>query len=298
MTELATLSLPDGYIQNDGETIPPTLDIDDELVNGRFVVTGVMRARRYAEVYSVIDQINGDGVIVKILHEPDEELASCVDTDREVLVHQLLDGCLGIVPLRQVGVLEKADGIYKYIATEQAKSSLSRIIDRKCSLAEAPSLVVHAATDISAGLRSMGNFGLVHCDIKPSNVLLSQAGRYTLTDFGATRFCGETNGKDFYGTLGYMAPECAEADVAIDAAADIFGFGTTLYNAATKTMPYGEGIRLADYIIAVRTKAPIPPSSLNGKVPKLLDSLIMGCIESAPSNRATLDEVESQLQMV
>ncbi len=93
-----------------------------------------------------------------------------------------------------------------------------------------PGLATHAATQLCLGLAEVHRQGIVHRDIKPNNVLITQDGHCKLTDFGMARVREGTDTKTgaILGTVGFMAPEQLTDSKSVDGRADIYGVGATL----------------------------------------------------------------------
>ncbi len=133
-----------------------------------------------------------------------------------------------------------------------------------------------------------GHLGVIHCDISPSNLLLSYAGEVKLTDFGVAQLVDHTRrtpaqAQHVMGKWRYMAPEQIRGD-AVDARTDLYALGVVLYEILTGCRPYGgEGVKLTcDQVLAggaphVRTLRP--------DVPEALDRLIGQVMSIDPRDR-------------
>src|SRR5207244_11697789 len=104
---------------------------------------------------------------------------------------------------------------------------LDRLVSRQgpCSVVQACHFVRQAA----CGLQEAHDRHLIHRDVKPSNLLLTEQGQVKLVDFGLVRqFCSRlTDPRALLGTLEYMAPEQSFDPSAVDAPADLYGLGPT-----------------------------------------------------------------------
>jgi hypothetical protein len=92
--------------------------------------------------------------------------------------------------------------------------------------------------EIAVGLAHAHGKGIIHCDLKPANVLLDQDGNPKLADFGQSRLSHEQGAS--LGTLFYMAPEQADLHAAPDARFDIYALGAILYHMLTGRVPYSD----------------------------------------------------------
>jgi len=120
-----------------------------------------------------------------------------------------------------------------YVMEYLASGSLAdRLVGGPLPVAEA----VRIATRLSQALVHAHGSGILHCDLKPANVLLDQDGEPRLCDFGQSRLADERSGA--LGTLFYMAPEQADLKGIPDARWDVYGLGALLYHMVTGTPPY------------------------------------------------------------
>ncbi len=126
--------------------------------------------------------------------------------------------------------------------------------------------------------------GIIHRDIKPSNLLLDTAGVVWITDFGLAKAedDGLTATGDILGTLRYMPPERFRGEG--DARADIYGLGVTLYELLTLRPAYGSSDRLK-LIEKVKNDEPARPRSLDARIPRDLETIVLKSIDKDPQRR-------------
>src|SRR5262245_10388001 len=156
-------------------------------------------------------------------------------------------------------------------------------------------MIVGFATQIAEGLASAHAAGILHRDLKPGNVMITDDDRVKILDFGLAKLVGplsttgpeaatvagvESSSGTTVGTLGYMSPEQALGR-RLDLRSDLFALGVVLFQMATGRLPF-EGDTPAAVFDQLLNRRPPAPRTLNPTVPPLLAAVIDKAIEKDP----------------
>ena len=186
--------------------------------------------------------------------------------------------------------------VMPYITGESLRAKLAR--EGELPVAEAVKILREVVDALSYAHRN----GVVHRDIKPDNVLLSD-GHAVVTDFGVAKAVSASSGKSSLTSLGvalgtpaYMAPEQAAADPHVDHRADIYAVGTLAYEMLAGRTPFTAPTPQA-MLAAHITQVPEPLSRHRPAVSPALNVFIMRCLEKRPADRwQTAAELLAQLE--
>ncbi|MFA5506801.1 MAG: protein kinase [Vulcanimicrobiota bacterium] len=177
-----------------------------------------------------------------------------------------------VMPLAEGGSLEQV--------MEEAAPEVKRVEKWMWQLAEALTFV-HSK-------------GVIHCDLKPSNVLLSSGGDVRIADLGQARRVGHGVA---LGTIGFMAPEQGEEKTRSSPSVswDVYGFGATAYWLLTGKIPRMAGLQnpdLEQYLEAIRSNPLEPVCRLNPQVDAQLGAIVEGCLAlDSEARTSSLDAV-------
>jgi serine/threonine-protein kinase len=151
---------------------------------------------------------------------------------------------------------------------------------------------------VAAALGYAHKHGVIHRDVKPGNVLITDEGRVKVTDFGIARAINTeeslTQTGAVMGTATYFSPEQAEG-IGVDARSDIYSLGVVLFEMVTGRPPF-----LGDTPVAVASKHvrdhPPAPRELNPSIPPTFEAIILKAMAKDPDHRyATAEELRSDL---
>ena len=131
--------------------------------------------------------------------------------------------------------------------------------------------------------------GIVHRDVKPTNLLLTDDGTVKLVDFGLAHLEGVeasmTRTGQILGTPHYMSPEQAMAKrVRIDHRTDVYSLGATLYEFLTLRLPF-TGDSLHAVCTQIATKDPPLPRKINPRIPRDLETIVLKAMEKDRDRR-------------
>jgi eukaryotic-like serine/threonine-protein kinase len=159
------------------------------------------------------------------------------------------------------------------------------------------SRAVHYACQVLAALSYAHRAGVLHRDVKPSNILLGAGDSAKLTDFGIASLAGDaalTMTGNAMGSLHYMAPEQMRAEP-LDARADVYSVGVTLYEMVTGRVPV-KGDSFYTILKAHTDERPAPPMNLVPEVPAGLSDVIVKALEKDQKARfQTADDFRAAL---
>jgi serine/threonine protein kinase len=238
-----------------------------QLLDRRFEITALIERSGMAKVYKALDCQSHQPVILKVPQvEFEGSPANSARFARETAIIGKLDhpGILKIIP-----VPEKTR---PYIVMEYLEGeTLADILERTRPLAE--SQAVRLASRLCRILEYVHRQGIVHCDVKPGNIMIADDGQPHLIDFGIARMRDSFTFGWFaprVGTPEYMAPEQIQGDP-VDARTDIYGLGVVLYEIVTGRRPSSEKLR--------------SPRELNENLSEPIEEIILHAMAPNPADR-------------
>lgn len=271
------------------------MNLEGKILGNRYEIIEKVGNGGMATVYKATDLVLKRYVAVKILRDEfttDEEFIKRFETEAQSaarLVHA------NIVSIFDVGV---DNGIY-YIVMEliQGKTLKEIIVEEGGPLPWKWS--VNVAIQIASALEMAHKNNIIHRDIKPHNIIITEDGVAKVTDFGIAKAVSNSTITAFGTTIGsvhYFSPEHARGGFT-DAKSDIYSLGVVMYEMVTGKVPFD-----ADTPVSVALKHmqedPVPPIELNPHLPEAVNKIILKALKKDPMLRyQTATELLQDLKM-
>lgn len=169
-----------------------------------------------------------------------------------------------------------------YLVLEYVKGqSLAHVMHKGLSIDKA----MHLMRQILSGMATAHAANIIHCDIKPANILINQNGDAKITDFGLSHLAHHKNNnyEGLVGTPKYMAPEYIETQQH-QKVSDVFSLGLLFYEMLTGKAAF-DGDDIYQLLNAIAHNELIPPSKINPQINEKIDALIVKSLEKKPENR-------------
>ena len=259
-----------------------TMNIKGILLDNRYRIVDKIGVGGMADVYLGEDTLLGRQVAIKVLHANfanDDEFVTRFKREAQAagkLNHP------NIVNMYDVGFDQDLHYIImEYVNGETLKEYITR--HGRLSIDEAVKFTIA----IAEGLEHAHTMGIVHCDIKPHNVIITQTGRVKVTDFGIARAMNATNTvmytNSILGSAHYLSPEQASGKP-VDGNTDIYSLGVVLYEMLTGRVPFEGETPIAVALKHVREKV-APPTRYNPSIPPLLEAVVLKALSKNPTDR-------------
>ena len=248
-----------------------------------------------ADVYQGKDTLLGRPVAIKILHQnfgSDQDFVARFKREAQAagkLNHP------NVVSMYDVGY----DQGYHYIIMEYvAGCTLKEYIQHHARVSVQEAVKITIA--IAEGLEHAHAMGIVHCDVKPHNILITDTGRIKVTDFGIARAINSaatmmyTN--SVMGSAHYISPEQASGK-SINVSTDIYSLGVVLYELLTGEVPFRGETPVSVALQHVKDRV-VAPRIKNNLIPAQLEQVVLVALEKEPGKRfGSISEMIQALRM-
>ena len=245
------------------------------ILRDRFLLERRVGRGAQARVYLARDQVLDRPVAIKVLDEglqPDDAALRRFLREARLAARVRHPNCISIYDFGQEAGLT-------FIAMEFFEGRTLRKWLEKGPLDVA--LALRIGRDVAAALSAVHEAGILHRDVKPTNVLIDAAAAVRLTDFGVARFVSDDSGQGMMvGTMRYMAPEQARGKET-DARADVFSLGVVIFEMLNGKAPFGSTL---DALIE-RVKRPPPELPADPHFGHELRTFLRRCLAIQPEER-------------
>lgn len=263
-------------------------------LDNRYTILEHIGGGGMADVYRAHDKLLDRSVAVKVLRSQftnDEEFVTRFRREAQAaakLSHP------NIVNMYDVGCDDETYYIVmEYISGETLKERIQ---------ANGPlpvELAIRIALEIAEALEHAHQNNLIHCDIKPHNILVTRSGRIKVTDFGIARAVTSatmTHTGTIIGSVHYFSPEQAKGS-AIGAKSDIYSLGVVLYEMLTGTVPF-VGETPVSIALKHLQEEPKPLRDINPSIPPLAEAVVLKAMAKEPEARfANITEMIEDLKL-
>lgn len=271
-----------------------------DILEGRYRIDQPIARGGMSTVYRCVDMRLGRAVAAKVMDERyhnDPVFVTRFEREARAMAQLSHPNLVAVHDF-------SSDGLPIYLIMELITGGTLREL-----LAERGPMPPHAAAGVMhsvlAGLSEVHDAGLVHRDIKPDNVLITNTHRVKVGDFGlvrSTRADHDSSGQ-IVGTVSYLSPEQVTG-AEITPASDVYSAGIVLFELLTGTVPFSGETPLAHATARVHADVPAPSSRIEG-VPMLFDALVATATARHPAERFAdarefldaLDDVSRELQL-
>ncbi len=292
----------DGFLGQSGIELlfPDRLPVDGDT---KLTLDGYEIRRRVGTggmgtVYEALEETTRRTVALKLMHSVGPELERRFRFEAELLARLQHPY---VAAVYAAGVLDDDGRRLPFIAMELVAGarSLERFtqeegLDRRARI----ELFAKACEAVHHGHQH----GVVHRDLKPTNILVAADGTPRLIDFGIARALDvdasrHTRAGALLGTVAYMSPEQGEDASAVDVRGDVYSLGVILYELLCGRLPYDlTGMSLPEATRAVQEREPIAPSTLDPALRGDLETIVLRAIEKERGRRFdTVEDLRSDL---
>jgi serine/threonine-protein kinase len=252
---------------------------------GRYEISGLVGRGGMATVYRAYDPVLDREVAVKLLHP---HLAQ-----DDAFVGRFRREARAVAALRHPNIVRvfdfgSEDGDHYMVMELLDGGTLAALLqeNKKRGAVMPPQELLRLVTPLCSAIDYAAGQGMVHRDVKPSNIMLAKTGDPILTDYGIAKMLGATTftaSGMVMGTVHYMAPEQAQG-LDVDARADLYALGVVIFEALTGRVPFAADTTAS--VLAQHLAAPVPSlAALNPALPPALQTVLDKALAKEPAAR-------------
>ncbi len=261
-----------------------------------YKILGLLGKDMTGSLYRALDTMRERQVTFKVL---DSEWLSDPVALKAFLVGAQKSAALAHPNIKRLYAVGKAEEFY-FVAMEYIEGDSLRQVLRRAKKLPVP-MALKVGLKVVDALIHAATREVIHRDIRPSNIIISQSAEIKICSFGVPADLGgnlRLFARDKRGAACYMAPELVVSETEVDSRADIFGLGCTLYHLLSGRPPL-KGRSPVDVLMRMCNKGIPRLRGLAPKVPAQLEQLIAQMIELEPDDRyQSLYQLERELQVV
>lgn len=269
---------------------------------GKYVITELLGKGGMGHIYQARHPTLERDVAIKLLHilkANDPEVVDRFRREAQVVASLRHPG---IVQVYDFDVDTSHDLLYMVMEFVQGENLAHRLTSIEAQGGQMPlEEALRLFRLITEAVAYAHEHGVIHCDLKPENVMLSISGRPILTDFGIAKFVhGErvTSSDAILGTPYYMSPEQGTGRWKIDHRTDIYALGVMLYELTTGKLPFTGDTYMSIVFKHIGEEA-VPPRTLNPDLPEKVEQIIQKAMAKDPEWRyASAQEFLADLEAV
>lgn len=265
-----------------------------EIIDERYELLEHIGSGGMAEVYKARDIILDRLVAIKVLNS---QFAS--DAEFVQRFQREAQGAARLTHSNIVGIFDvgESDGRHYIVMEYVSGNTLKKLVEEKGKLSVVES--VRIAKKIAAALEMAHKNNLVHCDIKPHNILVTAEGVVKVADFGIARAVSAstlTYNDTVVGSVHYFSPEQAKG-TQITPKSDVYSLGVVLYEMITGKLPFNGSTPISIALKHVKDE-PVPVREIDSNIPAAVDNIIARSMEKEAELRPDSTEMFNSLEAI